>query len=128
MTVTTPMIPGNKKRSTDYIILSCKAVGCPWDPYAPTIRAQDYYRTGWFWFKHIRCLNCGSIKIEKYNEGDIYFENRIGKPKYDRPPDWYELKFYWGAARAELARRGYTTVSMTEGADDGNVIKLRAGA
>jgi hypothetical protein len=125
----TPMISGNKKRSSDQIILACKAGSCPWDPYPPTIQRTD--RLGnWWWFKQIRCLNCGSIKIEKYAVGDTLFRNRIGQPKYDRPPGWYDLKLYWGAARVELASRGYSSEIEVpeEYEDDGNVITLRAGA
>jgi hypothetical protein len=131
MTVTTPMIGGNRKRSSDQIILACKAVGCPWDPYPPTV--QDTDRLGrWWWYRRIRCLNCGSLKIEKFAVGDVDFANRIGAPKYDRPPDWYELKLYWHQARIEYARRGYVTqVEVPEEYDvtaDDNVISLRAGA
>jgi hypothetical protein len=131
----TPMISGNRHRSSDQIILACKAGSCPWDPYPPTVQEMDYYRTGWFWFKKIRCLNCGSLKIEKYAVGDVHFENRLGKPKYDRPPGWYDLKVYWGAARSELARRGYAgevevPEEYDEAADDddggGNVVSLKA--
>lgn len=124
------MIAGNKQRSGDQIILACKAVGCPWDPYPPTIQRPDRFGH-WFWFKQIRCLNCGSLKIEKYPVGDVYFENRIGKPKYDRPPGWYELKLYWSAARVELARRGYATVDTTTAPEeddnkhDNNVIAFQ---
>lgn len=99
----------NRQRSSDEIILGCKEVGCPWDPYPATVQEMDYYQTGWFWFRKIRCLNCGSIKIEKYAVGDTNFENRLTTPKYIRPPGWYDksLRVYWGAARSARAQKGY---------------------
>ena len=33
---------GNSKRSKDEIILACKEVGCPWDPY-PAAEQRPYY-------------------------------------------------------------------------------------
>ena len=127
MTASTPMLQGLRKRSSDEIILACKAGSCPWDPYPPTVQDMDYHRTGWFWWRKIRCLNCGSLKTEKYNVGDVYFENRLGKPKYDRPPGWYDLKLYWSAARQELAKRGYTDTGSVAVPEDSNVIRLEAG-
>jgi hypothetical protein len=133
MTITTPMLQGLRKRSSEEIILACKAVGCPWDPYPPTV--QDTDRLGrWWWFVKIRCLNCGSLKVEKYRVGDTLFKNRIGQPKYDRPPGWYEIKAYWGHARTLRAERGQLgqiadlDLSVVESNGNGNVVNLRAAS
>jgi hypothetical protein len=69
---------------------------------------QDTDRYGrWFWFRKIRCLNCGSLKIEKYAVGDTRFANRLSV-KRERPPGWYapELRTYWSAARQARADHG----------------------
>ena len=117
---------GNNQRGKDEIILACKEVGCPWDPYPATVQEMDRRRTRYFWFRKIRCLNCGSIKIEKYNVGDVDFENRLGQPKYVRPPGWYDARFrvYWSHARAERARLGYLSKPETET----KVVALKKGA
>lgn len=131
----TAMLSGIRSRSSSEIILACKEVGCPWDPYPATVQDTDY-RGQWWWYRKIRCLNCGSLKIEKYAVGDTRFANRIGKPKYDRPPGWYEpeFRFYWSAARELRADRGYLgSVEVPEAAPapsgngNGNVFDLRAG-
>ena len=115
---------GNRQRSSDEIILGCKEFGCPWNPYPATVRDLDFRRTGWFWWRKIRCENCGSLKIEKYNEGDVYFENRLSV-KYDRPPGWYELPMYWSAARARRAELGYLgDVETEDSTKPDNVIKI----
>ena len=114
---------GNSKRSKDEIILGCKEVGCPWDPYPVTVQEQDY-RGRLFWYRKIKCMNCGSVKVEKYPVGDVRYQSRISV-KYYRTPGWYEpdLKFYWGHAREARAQRGF--LPEIEGA---NVTALKAKA
>lgn len=130
--VTTPMISGIKQRSSIEIILACKEMGCPWDPYPATVQDTDY-RGYWHWYRKIRCLNCGSLKIEKYRVGDTRFENRIST-RYLRPAGWYakELRLYWSRARQARADRGLLgSVEIPEEAEEinanGRVINLRTG-
>jgi hypothetical protein len=98
------------KRPLDDVILACKMVGCPWDPYPPIYVTQDRYGRR-VWEGKIRCQNCGSVKYERYTPGDI--SQRVGSPRYHRPDGWYdvELRVYWGKARAERIKRGMITVA-----------------
>ena len=116
---------GNSKRSKDEIILACKEVGCPWDPYPSTVQEQDRFGRLW-WYRYIKCMNCGSVKREKYPVGDVRFATRIGQPKYFRTPGWYapELKIYWGHAREARADSGY--LPPVEGVEVEQTKKLKA--
>ena len=99
----------DRKKSAEELILGCKEMGCPWDPDAPIFQAQDRIGRIW-WFRRIRCMRCGSTKIEKFHP-QVPLE-RVGSIRYERVPGWYdtELKFYWKKATAERAARGMLTL------------------
>ena len=98
-----------RKRSAEELILACKTVGCPWDPYPPIYVTTDRLNRR-VWEARIRCPNCGSIKYERYRVGNL--QQRIGRARYYRPEGWYdiELRFYWGKARQEQLKRGLIQV------------------
>lgn len=95
-----------RRKSAEELILGCKEMGCPWDPDAPIFEVQDKIGRK-FWMRRIRCMRCGSTKVERFHPR-LPLE-RMGSIRYERVPGWYDqdLKFYWRNATAERQQRGY---------------------
>jgi len=95
------------RRSREEIILACKEGGCPWDyRNAPITVWRDKYGGTW-WLRSIRCRDCGSRKIRKYEPKWPLVPR--GSWKYERIPGWYDVEFkvYWQHATDERVRLGH---------------------